>query len=78
MRYDEFGNPTCMTDWALPDMVYVALKDVDPARAAMTVQLLPLSAADNLPASVAPGSAVVNMHLLRFYRSQEPIYIPFE
>ncbi len=78
MRYDEFGNPTCMTDWALPDMVYVALKDVDPARAAMTVQLLPLSAADKLPASVPPGSAVVNMHLLRFYRAQEPVYIPFE
>jgi len=70
VRYDEFGVASCSADWVPGPMVYLLLRDLDPAKTNIPILVAPSGGAIHPP----PGSLVIDMRMLKRYRFAGPQY----
>lgn len=70
VRYDEFGVASCSESWVPGPMVYLLLRDLDPAKVNIPIIVVPPGGSIQPP----PGSLVIDMRTLRRYRFGVPQY----
>ncbi|HEY7123326.1 MAG TPA: hypothetical protein VH540_05200 [Ktedonobacterales bacterium] len=65
IRYDEFGLPSTCQPWGPPAMVYLILRQINPAKATIPVILAPPGG----PYAPPSGSLVIDMRMLSSYQT---------
>jgi hypothetical protein len=64
VRYEEFGLPFSAQPWSPGPAVYLALRDLDPARSSIPIEVAPICG----PIKPPPDALVVDMRKLRDFR----------
>jgi len=64
VRYDEFGLPFSAQPWAPGPAAYLVLRELDPARSSIPIEVAPVGG----PIKPPPGAVVVDMRKLRDFR----------